>query len=102
MDLPSASGGIVSNLGCGFPTDLGDESTTCGTFLGLGELVPILCDPCTRAVIASQNALRTRQAPAGATCEGCREQPATSTHPDLCAGCRADYDADLGDLEHRR
>lgn len=79
----------MSALGCSFPTDLGGERAICGTYLGLGELVPILCAPC-------QTALRARQVAPRATCEGCGIVPATRTRPPwLCDECEADYAADL-------
>lgn len=74
----------MSAQGCGFPTDFGGEHAICGTYLALGELVPILCAPCQRAQRAPES-----------TCEGCRVSPATRTAPALCDACAGEYAADL-------
>lgn len=91
----------MSATGCGFPTPLGSEVVTCGTrLLGLGDIEPVLCVPCLNArAIANEHARRTHEVRAGATCEGCREVPATrTTSPFLCDACEAEYAADMASM----
>jgi len=99
--------------GCGHPTDFGGERAICGTFLGLGELVPILCPACQahgryRPLDLDQlppltPAETADAAGAGsweaiALCEGCRLVPSVRDRPPfLCTTCQAEYIRDRYD-----
>lgn len=83
----------MSAEGCGYPTPFAGDYLTCGTQLvGRFPSVPVLCVPCQTA----RHAPRTHDVAPGATCEGCREAPATRTRaPLLCDACEAEYATDL-------
>lgn len=95
----------MSSVGCGIP--VGNGTYVCGTYIEGAHAIygPLLCPACQagRAMLASvglpltaseRSTLREAMIADG-YCEGCLDARATSTHPNLCGPCRADFDRDL-------